>query len=170
MARVGTVILCGILFAAAASARTPQPNGQGNAAPEARHAARACASHVSFGVIPPWARGGFSEPKPRMPHAIGSRGRIAALLFGYPLRSPPGGRRANKILWVERQFSNDPTPLRVHAQRMHGGVAVGKPVTRIVSGGPGPSIINVPAPGCWRFTLTWSGRVDTLDLLYRQRG
>lgn len=75
----------------------------------------------------------------------------------------------NKILWVERQPSNSPTALGIHAQLLHGGVAVGKPVTRVVVGGPGPSIINVRAPGCWRFTLSWSGRSDTLDLLYRKR-
>jgi hypothetical protein len=33
-------------------------------------------------------------------------------------------------------------------------------------GGPGPSIVNLPSPGCWKLTLRWSGRVDTLDLEY----
>jgi hypothetical protein len=44
---------------------------------------------------------------------------------------------------------------------------VGAPVTRKVSGGPGPSIVNLPSPGCWRLTLRWSGRADSLDLSYR---
>jgi len=43
-----------------------------------------------------------------------------------------------------------------------------------VGGGPGPSIIDLPATGCWRFTLTWStfglssgpSFRDTLDLRY----
>jgi hypothetical protein len=39
-------------------------------------------------------------------------------------------------------------------------------VSRTVLGGPGPSIINLPASGCWRLTLRWSGRVDSLDLDY----
>jgi hypothetical protein len=160
MARVGTIILCATVIAVSTSA---------DASPAVGRAPRACASHVSFGVIPAWARAGFSEPKPSMPYAIGRRGRIAGLIFGYPLSSPPDARRANKILWVERQPSNAPTALRIHAQRMHGVVAVGKPVPRVVTGGPGPSIINLPAPGCWRFTLTWSGRSDTLDLVYRKR-
>ena len=37
---------------------------------------------------------------------------------------------------------------------------------RTVAGGPGPSIINLPASGCWRLTLRWSGRADSLDLAY----
>jgi hypothetical protein len=32
--------------------------------------------------------------------------------------------------------------------------------------GTGPSIIDVPAAGCWRLTFSWSGRRDTLDLNY----
>jgi len=33
-------------------------------------------------------------------------------------------------------------------------------------GGPGPSIINLPVAGCWRFRLRWSGRTDTIDLRF----
>jgi hypothetical protein len=29
--------------------------------------------------------------------------------------------------------------------------------TRDVTGGPGPSLINLPAAGCWTFNLSWSG-------------
>ena len=101
-----------------------------------------------------------------MPYELGRNGRIAALIFGYPLRSPPGKEEANKILWVERHPSRTPTALWIHARRMRGTHAVGAGVTRVVPHGPGPSIINLPAPGCWRLTLTWSGRTDTLDLRY----
>jgi hypothetical protein len=38
-----------------------------------------------------------------------------------------------------------------------------------VRGGPGPSGINLPAPGCWRLALRWSGRTDELDLQYAHR-
>jgi hypothetical protein len=38
--------------------------------------------------------------------------------------------------------------------------------TRSVPGGPGPSIINLPAPGCWTLHLTWSGHTDELKLRY----
>ena len=29
-----------------------------------------------------------------------------------------------------------------------------------------PSIVDVPEPGCWRFTLEWDGNAATLDLSY----
>jgi hypothetical protein len=55
---------------------------------------------------------------------------------------------------------------------MQGSELLGKPVMRQVTGGPGPSIVDLPAAGCWRLTLTWRqdpGRRqvrDTLDLAY----
>jgi hypothetical protein len=49
---------------------------------------------------------------------------------------------------------------------MDGARIVGPPVRRIVPGGPGPSLVDLPSPGCWRLTLTWSGRRDSLDLRY----
>jgi hypothetical protein len=49
---------------------------------------------------------------------------------------------------------------------MTGSKRLGAPVVRRVTGSPGPSIIDLPAAGCWRLTLRWSGRVDTLDLRY----
>ena len=62
-----------------------------------------CHSVVHPGVLPSWARTGFSDPRPRLPHVLGRSGEIAALVFGYPLRSPPAKERSNKILWVSRR-------------------------------------------------------------------
>ena len=129
----------------------------------------ACHSVVRQGVLPTWARTGFSDPRPRLPHVLGRSGEIAALVFGYPLRSPPAKDRGNKILWVSRREVKALSDLRIHAQRMDGRRRVGRPVTRVVVGGPGPSGINLPAPGCWRLTLRWSGRTDELDLRYAHR-
>jgi hypothetical protein len=126
----------------------------------------ACASQVKAGVLPPWARTGFSDPKPRMPYELGRAGDIAALVFGFPLLSPPPRTHNNKILWVSRVATNPGSNLRIAAQRMNGTQRVGTPVSRSVTGGPGPSIIDLPASGCWRLTLRWSGRVDSLDLNY----
>jgi len=39
-------------------------------------------------------------------------------------------------------------------------------VTRQVAGGPGPSIIDLPAAGCWSVNLSWSGHHDHLTLRY----
>jgi hypothetical protein len=120
-------------------------------------------------VLPTWARTGFSSPRPRLPHVIGRSGEIAALIFGYPLRSPAVKDRGNKILWVSRRAVRPLSDLRIRAQRMDGRRRVGRPVTRVVAGGPGPSGIDLPAPGCWRLTLRWSGRSDQLDLRYVRR-
>jgi hypothetical protein len=136
------------------------------AAAPASAATRACQSPVDKGVLPSWARGGFSDPRPRLPHVLGRSGEIAALLFGYPLSTPERKDRGNKILWVSRRAVKPPSELRIHAQRMRGRERVGRPVVRIVRGGPGPSGVNLPVPGCWRLTLQWSGRTDHLDLEY----
>ena len=128
--------------------------------------ATACRTRLTVRVLPIWARGGFSEPKPRMPYVLGAAGGILAILWADPLRSPPPRTHANKILWVSRRSSLPPSDLRISAQRMIGATAVGAPVSRVVAGGPGPSIVNLPAPGCWRLRLRWSGRADTLDLRY----
>lgn len=131
--------------------------------------APACHAVVHHGVLPTWARTGFSDPRPRLPHVIGRSGEIAALVFGYPLRSPPVKDRGNKILWVSRRAVRPLSDLRIRAQRMEGRRRVGRPVTRVVVGGPGPSGIDLPAAGCWRLTLRWSGRTDELDLRYVRR-
>jgi hypothetical protein len=151
------VSLIAIVVAAGASAGAPA--GASSSPPS-------CHSVVHHGVLPSWARTGFSDPRPRLPHVLGRSGDIAALVFGYPLRSPPGKDRANKILWVSRREVTPLSDLRIHAQRMDGRHRVGRPVTRVVMGGPGPSGIDLPAPGCWRLTLRWSGRTDELDLQY----
>jgi hypothetical protein len=130
---------------------------------------RACHSAVRHGVLPSWARTGFSDPRPRMPHIIGRSGEIAAIVFGYPLLSPPAKTRANKILWVSRRaLRPSGGDLRIRAQRMRGDGRVGRHVVRVIRGGPGPSHLNLPAPGCWRLSLRWSGRSDELDLDFRR--
>jgi hypothetical protein len=149
------------LIAAGAAAVAPAAAGSSTAP--------ACHSVVHHGVLPAWARTGFSDPRPRLPHVIGRSGEIAALIFGYPLHSPPLENRGNKILWVSRRTVKPLSDLRIRAQRMEGRRRVGRPVTRVVVGGPGPSGINLPASGCWRLTLRWSGRSDELDLRYVRR-
>ena len=125
-----------------------------------------CRPTVIVGVLPGWARGGFSDPRPRMPYALGRARKIAAILWADPLHSPPPKNHSNKILWVSHAPAVPGSDLRISAQRMTGSTPTGAPVSRTVMGSPGPSIVDLPAAGCWRFTLRWSGRVDTLDLRY----
>jgi hypothetical protein len=127
-----------------------------------------CSSAVHKAVLPAWARGGFSDPRPVMPQALGRSGNIVAILWADrdPLVSPPLAKRNNKILWVARLPWGGLTNLWIRAQRMVGAQRVGRPVSRVIRGGPGPSIVNLPAPGCWRLALRWSGRSDSVDLRY----
>jgi hypothetical protein len=101
-----------------------------------------------------------------MPYSLGRDGKIAALLWANPLRSPPSKNYNNKILWVSREPQVPGSDLQIRAQRMNGSRPLGAPVDRRVMGGPGPSIINPPGAGCWRVRLRWSGRTDTIDLRY----
>ena len=153
MLGIAGVALVGLVAAVAIAARPSASAG-------------ACHAAIDRGVIPPWARTGFSDKEPRMPHVVARGGRLAALLFGDPLTSPPRPDVSNKILWVSRTPQNAPSDLRLSAQRMEGDRADGNPVSRTVAGGPGPSIIDLPQAGCWRITARWAGQQDELDLVY----
>jgi hypothetical protein len=153
------VLICVALLAAPAG---------GGAAP-ARVSATACKPQVRHGVLPKWARTGFSAPRPRLPHSIARHGRIAALYFGFPLTAPPRRDVANKILWVSHAGQRPGEDLLIRAQRMRGRRLLGAPVRRRVDGGPGPSGIDLPRAGCWRLRLRWSGHTDRLDVRYVHR-
>lgn len=121
-----------------------------------------CAADVPSRVLPEWARTGFSEAEPKMPFVLGDRGDIVAIVFGYPLYAPTLPDRSNKILWVSRIEQQAGEPLEIEARL--GGT--GDPVTEKVSGGAGPSIIDLPKAGCWHLRLSWSGHTDTMRLTY----
>jgi hypothetical protein len=130
-------------------------------APEPAPAASGCAYDVRRDVLPAWARTGFSGPSPSgYPYVLGARGDILGVVFGYPLAAPPAADRNNKILWVSRVPVTGPLTITARQD------GVPQPETREVAGGPGPSIIDLPRPGCWHLTLTWSGHTDTIDLRY----
>jgi hypothetical protein len=95
---------------------------------------------------------------------VGDRGDIVAILWADhdPLHVPPLASVRNKILWVSRVSQGAFTPLRIRAT-LDG---TNQTVTRQVAGGPGPSIIDLPAAGCWSFNLSWSAHHDHLALRY----
>ena len=117
------------------------------------------------GVLQEWARTGFSDPEPKIPHVLGDKGQIVAILFG-SLEAPPGPNTGDKVLWVAKDPVDGLSDLEITAQRVEDGKPVGKPERRTVAGGPGPSGIDMPEPGCWRMSLRWSGRTDRLELRY----
>ncbi|MFI7211284.1 hypothetical protein [Micromonospora maritima] len=168
MFRPGRVLVVSVVaLAGCTGAGPPDPPRSDGATPAASSASADCRSRVATGPLPEWADAGFHGDT-RVPHVLGARGDIVAILFGHPLTH---GRRegpANKVLWVARPApgATDPAAsadLMITATRD----GTDTPVTREVAGGPGPSIVDLPAPGCWHLRLAWSGRVDTMDLTYR---
>lgn len=132
------------------------------AARPAEPAVSSCVGAVVPAVLPEWARTGFSQPEPVKRFVLGDAGGIVAILFTERLAAPPAPDVNNKILWVARD-PHPSGPLTITA-RLVG--AAGEPVVQQVGGGPGPSIVDLPAPGCWHLDLTWPGHTDSLDLRY----
>jgi hypothetical protein len=97
-----------------------------------------------------------------MPYVMGDRGDIVAILWAEhdPLTAAPAAGRNNKILWVGRVSSEGSLHIRA---RLLGS---DRSTTRTVEGGPGPSIIDLPAAGCWSLDLTWGRYHDHLELEY----
>ncbi|GAB2586239.1 hypothetical protein Aab01nite_51830 [Paractinoplanes abujensis] len=120
-----------------------------------------CGETIRTDALPEWARAGFSWDGSGTKHVYSAEGDILAILFGHPLSSPSAPDRSNKILWVARdQYEHG--DLRIDAE-------LAGTTTRAeakVAGGPGPSIIDLPRPGCWHVTLTWPGHTDSMDLTY----
>jgi hypothetical protein len=98
---------------------------------------------------------------------LGDKGRIVAILFG-DLYSPPSEKSGNKILWAAMDPLKPLSDLKITARRVVDGHFTGRAVHRTVVGGPGPSGIDLPHAGCWKFDLRWSGRHDALELRYRR--
>jgi len=160
-------VLVAVLLVSACTAT----GGRSDSGPAARPSPEpGCAARVQQGQLPEWARAGFSGDA-RATYAVSRSGQMVAVLFGYPLSQPPAADRNNKILWVSAPASA--TPRDPSAGPGYDDLVIdarldgrGEPVQRRIAGGPGPSIVDVPAPGCWRLALRWSGRADVIDLDY----
>jgi hypothetical protein len=127
----------------------------------------ACPAVVRTDVLPQWAWTGFSNPRAGgVPYVMGEKGNILAVLFGQPLSSPEAKDHANKILWVSRQDQVPAAPLVVTGTASHSLQPV--PVVVTIPGGPGPSYLDLPFPGCWHLDLSWDNgkQRDSMDLVY----
>jgi hypothetical protein len=141
--------------ASAAQAGTAQPGAL---------TSNGCAGQPPVSPLPVWARSGFTPADLAMPHVMGEAGNIVAILWATrdALHSPPLPDRSNKILWVSKVPLVAPDPLVITAT-LAGST---RTATVSVPGGPGPSTIDLPAPGCWMLHLSWSGHTDELKLRY----
>jgi hypothetical protein len=159
------VLVSAVLLAGCTAGGGDSPSG---VATSTASAATGCHSTIETGPLPDWADAGFSGDA-RVPHVFGADGEIVAVLFGHPLTHGRTEGPANKILWVSRPATGSPDPSApatlVITATLDG---VGTRVTREVTGGPGPSIIDLPDAGCWHLELRWAGRADTMDLRYAE--
>jgi hypothetical protein len=124
-----------------------------------------CGTVVETGVLPTWAWAGFSNPEAGgVPFVRGTDGNIVAILFGGRLSAPEAKDVSNKVLWVSRSEQKPLEPLVIEAQR----AGTSQIVRREVPGGPGPSNLELPSPGCWHLSLSWDngGQHDSMDLVF----
>lgn len=161
------MVLCATASCATGAPGAPVTTGPSNASAAATELP--CTGAVVTGPLPEWARDGFDPPDQSVPHVVGVGGDIVGVVFARPLHAFPADGAANKILWVPRPGATADagdslgTELAIRA-RLNG---VGTTTSTTLAGGPGPSVVDVPAPGCWTVTLTWSGRTDTVALPYQ---
>lgn len=152
VAAVGAVL--GVAWGAVV-VRHPDPPA-GPAASGRAPGSYSCPASTPVGVLPPWARSGFSDPRPTMPHVLGDEGRIVAIVFGEPLTAPESPDHANKVLWVARAGFG---PLTITARP-----APGATPTVVELPSPGPSYLDLPTPGCWHLDLSWDDETDAMNI------
>jgi hypothetical protein len=140
-----------------AGCTSSQPTSQVTATPtKAAHTfAGGCAGTVLTDAEPPvWAQGGWNHTKGTpwgVPWALGTQGSTVAYVFATQLvavQSPRSDGTNNKILWESK---DNPSGDGVTVEGRPLGQT--QPVVTIVGG---PSIVDVPAAGCWTFQLSWS--------------
>jgi len=103
---------------------------------------------------------------------VGRRHRIVGHSFAWPepFRSPPLPDRHNKILWELHRpgHAAATADLLITASLNDSEMVVHRRVEgHVTPGRSRPSIIDVPEPGCWTFSLTWGGEHDTVSVRYR---
>lgn len=178
MARVASLVIaaCAVLITACSASHAPLTAGTGTPAQAGRpaspppvqgaaHASGGCgATPLHLGSAPRWAS---SANPPPIRYALAERGQAAGFLFGYPLMAGNPQPYSDKILWIVASPRGG-MPLQLTGHPLHAA----RPVvssTWPADSSPGeiyPSDIEVPAPGCWQFTLSWNGHADTIDLWY----
>ena len=114
----------------------------------------------TVGPLPVWARTGFTPSDQPVAHLVSVEGHIVAVPFGWPLRSRQPKDRSNKVLWVADR--DEGGPMTIDARRESDA----EPLHRELPEGPGPSIVDLPAQGCWRLDLAWPGGRDRIYLAY----
>jgi hypothetical protein len=166
---VAVIAAVAITACSAADYSAAPPHKGGGALPPAGAGpvtASGCLARRINGPLPVWARSGFHPPDVSIGHVMGVRGEIVAILWGGPktsLYAPPLKDQNNKILWVARL----PLPVASLSAMTIRATLNGTHLAAIRElPGPGPSLVNLPAAGCWTLNLSWAGLHDQVDLWY----
>ena len=167
---VAVIAAAAVTACSAASVSAAPPHKGRGALPPASAGpvtAAGCLARRIDGPLPVWARGGFHPPGVSIGDVLGVHGDIVAILWGGPttsLYAPPRTDQNNKILWVARLplpvMSLSPMTIRATLTGTH------LVARRELPTGPGPSFVDLPAPGCWTLNLSWAGLQDQVDLWY----
>lgn len=153
--RTGLAVAASVIAVAGGAAAITLTRGEDSTTPPA--GSSACTGNISTATLPTWARAGFSPAGLHTPHVFGANGEIVGILFVELRAHQPQGTN-NKILWVAK---NGYGTLHITAH-LEGSDTT---ATRTVN--LGPSIIDLPAAGCWQMTLTWPGHSDTIAFRYQ---
>jgi hypothetical protein len=156
--RIAVLLAAGSLVAACTGS-APR-----HAALNAKARSHACtADPLRRGDPPAWTQS--ANPPTGLPFVVASQDNVAGFVFGNPLTADTRRELSNKVLWVVR------TPRAGEALKITANpVGADGPAVRVsvpAASGPGeiyPSIVNVPTPGCWHFTLRWHNASASLTL------
>lgn len=79
-------------------------------------------------------------------------------MFGDPLTAPPAADHNNKILWAVRGGASGDLVITGHLE------GTDRTTTVNTGASPGPSIVDMPAPGCWRLDLRYGDQTDSINI------
>jgi hypothetical protein len=143
------------LILAGACTTSPASSAQVHPSPTApvHSFAGGCAGTVLTDAQPPvWAQDGWAKLTPwPVPWAFGTNNDTVAYLFATQLVagvSPRVDGSQNKVLW-EAKASPSGANVKVEGHPL----GQSQPLVTIAGG---PSITDVPTPGCWTFRLSWN--------------
>jgi hypothetical protein len=133
------------------------PAGPGTAAPAT------CAVPSADVELPSWTDS--ANPPQGVPRLISPDGNVVAVVWS-KLVAGERDDEQNKILWIMRQPRGGQA-LQITATLPESVTTV--TADRPADSSPGeiyPSVVDVPAPGCWHFALDWNGHHSEINLAY----
>jgi len=113
------------------------------------------------GSIPAALVSAAANNAPKVPYVIAQPPTAAAFIFSVPLHAGAAPSSGNKVIWV--------TATEYSTLEIEGTLPGATPVHYTVPAlwqAIHPSV-DVPTPGCWHFTVRWSGQSSAIDIAYR---